>query len=127
MGRQSEKSIFDAETINTISIRGLGKIYPNKQNTNAAHCANCRQQVSSGKGYTFKAERFGRMRSGYLCTNCITAELQRIQEWFFNKYFEILQPTVFDTARSFDGGSLADAWAQGGIEMLFERVSAVKA
>lgn len=121
MGRQS--TIFDPETISVISIRGLGRISPNQHNIRAAHCTQCQNAIVPQMGYAFRAERFGRLHSGYFCQACVGEILQSVHGWFFNKHFEILQPVIFDTPREMNGGDLASAWISGGITSLFEQVS----
>lgn len=118
------KSIFDAETISAISIRGFGKISPNKHNQKIAYCRQCAAGMNIGAGYAFRAERFGRLRSGYLCQTCVGEILQSIHAWFFNKHFELLYPVILDGGR--DGAELAETWMQGGVSALFERVVSVE-
>lgn len=118
------KSIFDAETISAISIRGFGKISPNKHNQKIAYCRQCAQGMNAGAGYAFRAERFGRLRSGYLCQTCVGEILQSIHAWFFNKHFELLYPVILDSGRN--GAELAETWMQGGVSALFERVVSVE-
>lgn len=121
------KSIFDAETVRGISIGGFGRISPNRQNQKTAHCRQCERMIEAGAGYAFRAERFGRLRSGYLCQTCVGEILQSIHSWFFNKHFELLYPVIFDSGRATDGVELAETWNQGGLNALFERVTSVEA
>jgi hypothetical protein len=119
----NKTGIFDPETIRTISISGLGQISPNRHNQMTAHCRQCQTAIAPEAGYAFRAERYARLHSGYLCQTCIGDLLKSIHGWFFNKYFEILQPVVFDAPRSVDGDDLATRWIAGGINALFERVT----
>lgn len=115
--------IFDPEKISAISIRGLGRISPNRNNERRAHCVQCGATLEVGNGFQFRAERFARLRSGYFCQVCIGGILRSVHGWFFNKHFEILQPVIFDKGRAVNGETLAEIWLRGGSKALFERVT----
>ena len=121
MGKTS--SIWAPETLRTISISGLGRISPNRQNVRSSHCTRCGEAIQAAAGFAFRAERGGRLHSGYLCQSCIGLILRGIHGWFFNQHFEILQPVDLDLNRAIDGADLADVWVNGGIKALFARIA----
>ena len=116
-------SIWAPEKLSAISINGLGRIAPNRQNVRSSHCTQCAGAIQPALGYAFRAEHGARLHSGYLCQTCIGAILREVHGWFFNKHFEILQPVINDTPRAIDGDCLADIWIEGGVKSLFARVA----
>ena len=116
-------SIWAPEKLSAISIPGLGRIDPNRQNVRSSHCTQCAGVLQPACGFAFRAEHGARLHSGYLCQTCIGNILREVHGWFFNRHFEILQPVILDTWRARDGEDLADIWIQGGVKSLFARVA----
>lgn len=120
MGRTTLDGLtLDLDMFFTIAVVGAGKVQPWNRNEKKCRCASCNAALEAGKGFKFYKARFADAyaRSGFLCGECVTALLGKVERWYWNRAFGRLFPAT-DHSPTLDGRELADVWSERGLSGL---------
>lgn len=119
MGRTTtvDEPTLDLDVFFNITVAGEGIVMPWNRNVKNCKCAACRAALEIGKGFKFAKSRFADAHSGYLCGECVTGCLGKIERWYWNRFFKKLFPAT-DQSPTLDGRELAEVWNEHGLSGL---------
>jgi hypothetical protein len=114
--------IFNPEWVWSISISGLGLVFPREHNQRNVICQLCRDEdIAPGAAVKFAAARFSDKSNGYICAECV-AKMLKANDWNFQPVREQLFPSQFFTNAPISGHDLARAFLENGERGLFSVV-----